>query len=91
MKTMITILVVIAGLLTITACSSPPVEPTGQAVNDEGVIYAKPENLSTSIPLSKALDFSAFFNKPDNRVKIQFPIEESAYAWVNMSKYYPTA
>lgn len=63
----------------------------GEAVKTKGVIHAKPENLSTSIPLSKALDFSAFFNKPDNRVKIQFPSEQSAYAWVNMSKYYPTA
>ena len=80
-----TFLGIIAGVLTMVASTTLAADPV-----DEGVIYAKPENLSTNIPLSEALYFSAFFNKPDNRVKIQFPIEESAYAWVNMSKYYPT-
>lgn len=58
---------------------------------ETGVIYAKPENMKTNIPLSKILDISAFFGDPANKVKIQFPTEQSAYAWVNMSKYYPTA
>lgn len=57
----------------------------------EGVIYAKPENLKTNISLSKILDISEFFNDPANKVKIQFPSDKTAYAWVNMSKYYPTA
>jgi len=63
----------------------------GEAVKTKGVIYAQPENLSTNIPLSKVLDVSAFFNNPENKVKIQFPSEQAAYAWLNMSKYYPTA
>jgi len=62
-----------------------------QMEKQKGVIYAKPENLSTNIPLSKVLNVSEFFNNPANKVKIQFPSEQSAYAWVNMSKYYPTA
>ena len=56
-----------------------------------GVIYAKPENLRNNIPLSKVMEVSAFFNIPENKVKIQFPSEQSAYAWVNQSKFYPTA
>jgi uncharacterized protein (DUF1330 family) len=31
------------------------------------------------------------FGNPKNKVKIQFPSEQGAYAWVNMSKYYPSA
>ncbi|MDV5168579.1 serine hydrolase [Photobacterium rosenbergii] len=32
-----------------------------------------------------------FFLQDGNRVKLQFPIEESAFAWQNMSRFYPTA
>lgn len=55
--------------------------------SDKGIIYAKPENLKNSIPFSKVMEISDFFNDPENMVKIQFPSEESKYAWVNMSKY----
>jgi len=55
-----------------------------------GIIYAKPENLKTNIPFSKVVEISDYFNNPENMVKIQFPSEESKYAWVNMSKYYPS-
>jgi len=57
----------------------------------ESIIYAKPENLKTNIPLSKVLEISTYFSDPANKVKIQFPTEQAAYAWVNMSKYYSTA
>ena len=56
-----------------------------------GPILAAPEDISTNIPLSSVLDISTFFNDPANKVKIQFPSPETEFAWVNMSKYYPTA
>lgn len=36
----------------------------------QGIINAKPEDLSTNIPLSKVLDISAFLNAAANRVQI---------------------
>jgi hypothetical protein len=63
----------------------------GQSAPKEGVIYAEPMNLSASIPLAKVLETSEFFHDPENKVQIQFPNEHSRYAWVNMSKFYPTA
>ncbi len=77
--------------LTGQSCSPARKEQKEQIVKDEGVIYAKPENLKTNIPLAKILKVSEFFADPANKVKIQFPSELSAYAWVNMSKYYATA
>jgi CubicO group peptidase (beta-lactamase class C family) len=56
-----------------------------------GIIYADPENLSNNVPLSKVLEISEFLNAPENRVQIQFPSDKTQYAWVNMSRYYPTA
>ena len=56
-----------------------------------GPILAAPQDISTNVPLSSVLDVSAFFNDPANKVKIQFPSPETQFAWVNMSKYYPTA
>ncbi len=36
-------------------------------------------------------EIHGFFNVPANKVKIQFPIPETGYAWQNMSRFYPTA
>jgi len=57
----------------------------------DGVILAKPEDLKSNIPLADVLAISDYFNVPENMVKIQFPGDETAYAWINMSKFYPTA
>jgi CubicO group peptidase (beta-lactamase class C family) len=79
-------------LLTFIGCKSRTEKITQSGSHsDEGVIYAKPEDLSSNIPLSKVLAVSEYFTIPENRVKIQFPTEQSRYAWVNMSKFYPTA
>ena len=56
-----------------------------------GPILAAPEDISTNKTLSEVLDISTFFDDPANKVKIQFPSPETQFAWVNMSKYYPTA
>ena len=60
-------------------------------LEQQGIIYAKPQNLYANIPLSKVLGISEFFYDPANKVKIQFPSEQTRYAWLNMSKFYPTA
>jgi hypothetical protein len=57
----------------------------------QGIIYAKPENLSNNVPLSKVLEVSEFLNAPENRPQIQFPSDKTTDAWVNMSRYYQTA
>lgn len=62
-----------------------------QAQPSDGVIYAKPQDISSNVPLEKVLAVSDFFHNPENMVKIQFPTDESKFAWVNMSKYYHTA
>ena len=62
-----------------------------KSTTTQGIIYAKPEDLSTNVPLAKVLDVSAFLNAPENRDRIQFPSDETQFAWVNMSRYYPTA
>ena len=49
--------------------------------SDAGVIYAKPENISTNISLEKVLAVSEYFNVPENKVKMQFPTEQAQYAW----------
>ena len=61
------------------------------AAAQNGPILAQPEDVSTNVSLSRVLEISTFFNDPANKVKIQFPSPETEFAWVNMSKYYPTA
>ena len=56
-----------------------------------GPTLAAPEDLSTNKSLDGVLEVSKFFNDPANKVKIQFPSPQTEFAWVNMSKYYPTA
>jgi hypothetical protein len=58
---------------------------------ENGPMLAESDDLSTNVPLTRVLDVSTFFNDPANKVKIQFPSPETQFAWVNMSKYYPTA
>lgn len=62
-----------------------------QQINPDGPTLADPGSLSSNRSLSDTLSISAFFNDPSNKVKIQFPSPETEFAWVNMSKYYPTA
>jgi len=62
-----------------------------QEKDDKGIIYAKPRDISSNIPLEKVLGISEYFLNPENMVKIQFPTNESKFAWVDMSKYYRTA
>jgi len=57
---------------------------------EKGIIYAEPEDISSNLPLEEVLRISNFFNQPENKVKIQFPSKEADYAWVHMSKFYPT-
>jgi len=72
------------------ACMAMALGPV-QAQQSEGVIYAKPQDISSNIPLENVLGVSEFFRNPENMVKIQFPTSESKYAWVNMSRFYHTA
>jgi CubicO group peptidase (beta-lactamase class C family) len=59
--------------------------------HEKGIIYAKPQDISSNMPLAQVLGVSQYFHDPENMVKIQFPTDESKFAWVNMSKYYLTA
>ncbi|CAK1829931.1 serine hydrolase domain-containing protein [Vibrio crassostreae] len=43
---------------------------------------------STNVDVYNTHDF---FLKKGNRVKLQFPIEQSKFAWQNLSRFYPTA
>jgi len=84
------------GLLlgTSVACGSPAqntVADTRASTVKTGIISAQPENLTTNVPLSTVLEVSEFFNDPLNRVKIQFPNDQSRFAWLNMSRFYETA
>ena len=79
-------------LITFIGCTGQQKKITQTETNsDAGVIYAKPENISTNISLEKVLAVSEYFNVPENKVKMQFPTEQARYAWVNQSKFYPTA
>ena len=78
----------IAGL---TAVLMIPLVASARDIPTNGPILAAPDDLSTAVSLDYVLDISAFFNDPANKVKIQFPSPETQFAWVNISKYYPTA
>ncbi len=94
MKNLIKLNVCVLVVIAFMACTNQQSQPVMESMTsngDEGIISAKPENLKTNIPLEKVLAISEYFQNPENKVKIQFPSEQSSYAWVNMSKYYPTA
>ena len=78
----------IAGL---TAVLMIPLVASARDIPTSGPILADPDELSTSVSLDYVLSISTFFNDPANKVKIQFPSPETQFAWVNISKYYPTA
>ncbi|MBM7035296.1 serine hydrolase domain-containing protein [Vibrio ulleungensis] len=59
-------------------------------INPNGPTLAQTSELSTSRTVDEINAISAFFNQPENKVKIQFPSAETEFAWVNMSKFYPT-
>jgi CubicO group peptidase (beta-lactamase class C family) len=58
---------------------------------DTGVIYAKPNDIASSISIDSILSIGEFLSRPENKVKIQFPGNATQYAWQHMSKYLPTA
>lgn len=79
-------------LMVLIGCTSKTDESSQKGNGSEpGIIYAKPEDLVVNTPYNRVLEIGEFFIKPENRVKIQFPIQESHYAWQNMSKFYPTS
>ena len=47
--------------------------------------------MRTNVSLGKVLEVSAFLKAPENRDKIRFSSDETQFAWINMSRYYPTA
>ncbi|PWJ38572.1 serine hydrolase domain-containing protein [Sediminitomix flava] len=55
------------------------------------IIEAKSESLKSNISLEQVLKVSEYFSQPENKVKMQFPDDMSAYAWIEQSKFYPTA
>ena len=57
----------------------------------DGPILADPTDISTNIPLERIEEISTYLNAPENKVKIQFPSPETQYAYVNFSKFNPTA
>lgn len=80
--------------LSIFSCVQKSEQTPSAQVNtgaNTGIIYAKPENIASGIPLEQVLTISSFFSKPENKVRIQFPGPEAQYAWQNMSKFFPTA
>jgi CubicO group peptidase (beta-lactamase class C family) len=52
---------------------------------------AEPPQKAADTLVQRIEEIHAFFAQPENRVKIQFPIPETGYAWQNMSRFYPTA
>ncbi|WP_394149126.1 serine hydrolase domain-containing protein [Vibrio maritimus] len=60
-------------------------------INPNGPTLAEQTNLSTAISVDDINNISRFFNQPQNKVKIQFPSAQTEFAWVNMSKFYPTS
>jgi CubicO group peptidase (beta-lactamase class C family) len=56
-----------------------------------GIIYAKPDKIASNIPLDEVLRISAYFNRPENAVQIQFASAETQYVWQNWSQFYRTA
>jgi CubicO group peptidase (beta-lactamase class C family) len=66
-------------------------EPAPPAQVRTGIIYAKPENIASGIPIEQVVAISSFYSKPENKVKIQFPLPEALYGWQHISKFFPTA
>jgi len=88
---LVTVGAVTSGTASAAQSEAASAERKGGSQVATGVIYANPDDLKSNIPLSEVLEISAYFADPANKVKIQFPTTQSAYAWVNMSKYYQTA
>ncbi|MBY5947816.1 serine hydrolase domain-containing protein [Photobacterium rosenbergii] len=84
-KSKLSMILALSGVLTL---SVPTFADT--IINPNGPTLAKQSELSTAISVDEINDISRFFNKPENKVKIQFPSAETEFAWVNMSKFYPT-
>lgn len=72
------------------ALSMSGVAFANQELNTQGPTLANQSELSTSISIDEMKEISCFFNQPENKVKIQFPSEKTEFAWVNMSKFYPS-
>ncbi|WP_211251176.1 hypothetical protein [Deefgea rivuli] len=52
--------------------------------------YVVPK-LVAQTPMNTVNSISDFFSKAENKVKIQFPSNETRYVWQNMSRFYTTA
>ncbi len=52
---------------------------------------AEPPQKAADTSVKRIEEIQAFFADPKNKVKIQFPIPETGYAWQHMSRFYPTA
>lgn len=60
------------------------------ALMTSGAAFA--ENIVNADTTNKEVyDIHEFFSEQGNRVKLQFPIEQAAFAWQNLSRFYPTA
>ncbi|GJM64549.1 serine hydrolase domain-containing protein [Persicobacter diffluens] len=66
-------------------------QATPSSDSEKGIILADPKDLRSNRSFQEVLEVSEFLNQAENKVQIQFPNKYSEYAWINMSKYYPTA
>lgn len=61
-------------------------------LNDEsGIIYADSAKVASNLTMEKYQAIVSYFNNPLNKVRMQFPGDESRFAWQNMSLFFPTA
>ena len=94
MKTGLTLVlsgVAIGSMLCASIPNAQSIEADKKNSKESGIIYAEPDAIVSNISLEKSLSVVSYFNNPKNRVKIQFPGDESAYAWQHMSLLFPTA
>ncbi|UGA56426.1 serine hydrolase domain-containing protein [Vibrio sp. VB16] len=55
-----------------------------------GAVFAN-DIVNDSVTNKDVYNTHEFFLQKSNRVKLQFPIEQSKFAWQNLSRFYPTA
>lgn len=84
---------VISGLVAggIVLASVTQSQGSGPVEKTRGSLSAGTRIIASDIPLEKYQSIVSHFNDPKNKVSIQFPGEESQYAWQNMSLWFPTA
>lgn len=72
------------------SCTKNDVKESPKKEN-QGIIYAKPENIASDVSLQKYMELIEYFNNPANKVKMQFWSKESEFAWQNFSLFFRTA